>query len=296
MEAQFLDFPFHLDGRGRSAETGGDDHVRDLIYQVLFTNPGERVNRPDFGCGLTQFLFAPVDAAIVGTAEIQVRSGLQRWLGDVIGPRRVLTRIVLWWSAFTMLTGAAQGLRSLVAIRFLFGAGEAGAFPNAVRSFSQWFPARERGMANGVLVGVNPLYGLHAAMVGPLVGGIVSSTRLMVITTTAAASLTAGQSLVGVPEDRRVNALLLLATLAGAFQILFGVLGLARLTRFVSYSVTTGFLLGISVLLIVSQIPTIAGMSTGPSEKSTVATGELAAASPKPNVSAAPAPSTIALA
>jgi len=73
------------------------------------------------------------------------------WLGDVIGPRRVLTRIVLWWSAFTMLTGLAQGYRSLLAIRFLFGAGEAGAFPNAVRSFSQWFPARERGMANGVL-------------------------------------------------------------------------------------------------------------------------------------------------
>src|SRR5687767_9673073 len=73
------------------------------------------------------------------------------WLGDRLGPRRVLTRIVLWWSAFTMLTGAAQGLRSLVAIRFLFGAGEAGAFPNAERSFSQWFPARERGMANGVL-------------------------------------------------------------------------------------------------------------------------------------------------
>src|SRR3989442_15545213 len=48
------------------------------------------------------------------------------WLGDVKGPRRVLTRIVLWWSAFTMLTGAAQGLKSLVAIRFLFGAGEAG--------------------------------------------------------------------------------------------------------------------------------------------------------------------------
>jgi len=58
---------------------------------------------------------------------------------------------VLWWSAFTMLTGLAQGLRSLVAIRFLFGAGEAGAFPNVVRSFSMWFPARERGMANGVL-------------------------------------------------------------------------------------------------------------------------------------------------
>lgn len=73
------------------------------------------------------------------------------WLGDTIGPRRVLTRIVLWWSAFTALTGVAQGFRSLLVIRFLFGAGEAGAFPNAVRSFATWFPARERGMANGVL-------------------------------------------------------------------------------------------------------------------------------------------------
>src|SRR4051812_32924693 len=67
------------------------------------------------------------------------------WLGDVRGPRRVLTRIVIWWSAFTMLTGVAQGLRSLVAIRFLFGAGEAGAFPNVMRSFARWFPLRERG-------------------------------------------------------------------------------------------------------------------------------------------------------
>src|ERR687887_2747017 len=73
------------------------------------------------------------------------------WLGDVKGPRRVLTRIVLWWSAFTMLTGAARGMNSLVAIRFLFGAGEAGAFPNIARSFSQWFPRRERGRANGIL-------------------------------------------------------------------------------------------------------------------------------------------------
>ena len=73
------------------------------------------------------------------------------WLGDVKGPRRVLTRIVLWWSAFTMLTGAARGYQSLLAIRFLFGAGEAGAFPNIARSFSQWFPIRERGRANGVM-------------------------------------------------------------------------------------------------------------------------------------------------
>jgi len=73
------------------------------------------------------------------------------WRGDVAGARRVLTRIVLWWSAFTVLTGAAWSLRSLVAIRFLFGAGEAGAFPNIQRAFSRWFPARERGRANGVL-------------------------------------------------------------------------------------------------------------------------------------------------
>jgi len=73
------------------------------------------------------------------------------WLGDVIGPRKVLTRIVLWWSAFTMLTGAAVGYTSLVTTRFLFGAGEAGAFPNMSRSLSRWFPMRERGKANGVM-------------------------------------------------------------------------------------------------------------------------------------------------
>jgi MFS family permease len=85
------------------------------------------------------------------------------WLGDVRGPRRVLTRIVLWWSAFTMLTGAAQSYRSLVAIRFLFGAGEAGAFPNVARSFSRWFPAVERGRANGVL------------FLGSRIGGMLSA-------------------------------------------------------------------------------------------------------------------------
>jgi MFS family permease len=85
------------------------------------------------------------------------------WLGDTRGPRRVLTRIVLWWSGFTMLTGAAQGFASLVSIRFLFGAGEAGAFPNIARSFSRWFPRRERGTANGVL------------FLGSRIGGMLSA-------------------------------------------------------------------------------------------------------------------------
>lgn len=91
------------------------------------------------------------------------------WLGDVKGPRRILTRIVLWWSAFTMLTGAARGFASLVTIRFLFGAGEAGAFPNIARSFSRWFPARERGRANGVLFLGSRLGGMLSAPIALLV-------------------------------------------------------------------------------------------------------------------------------
>jgi len=90
------------------------------------------------------------------------------WLGDVRGPRRVLTRIVLWWSAFTMLTGAAAGYRSLTVIRFLFGAGEAGAFPNVARSFSLWFPLRERGRANGVLFLGSRLGGMLSAPIALL--------------------------------------------------------------------------------------------------------------------------------
>src|SRR5438094_2171171 len=92
-------------------------------------------------------------------------------LGDVRGPRRVLTRIVLWWSAFTMLTGAARGLNSLVAIRFLFGAGEAGAFPNVARSFSMWFPVRERGRANGMM------------FLGSRLGGMLSAPLALLLVT-----------------------------------------------------------------------------------------------------------------
>ena len=72
------------------------------------------------------------------------------WWGDRIGTRRVLTRIVCWWSAFTVLTGVAFSYSSLLAIRFLFGAGEAGALPNAARTFSRWFPRQERGTAQGI--------------------------------------------------------------------------------------------------------------------------------------------------
>ena len=115
------------------------------------------------------------------------------------------------------------------------------------------------GMANGLLVGVSPIHGLYATMLGPLVGGIASSTQRMVITTTAAASLTASQSLASIPAETRPGALFVLVALAGAFLIAFGLLGLSRLTRFISYSVLTGFLAGISILLVLSQLPTITG-------------------------------------
>jgi MFS transporter, ACS family, glucarate transporter len=73
-----------------------------------------------------------------------------RW-GDRYGSRRILTRIVLWWSFFTALTGAAWGFGSLVVIRFLFGAGEAGALPNSARVLRAWFPESSRGRAQGIV-------------------------------------------------------------------------------------------------------------------------------------------------
>ena len=71
------------------------------------------------------------------------------WWGEKIGARRVLTRIVIWWSAFTMATAGAWNYSSLLVVRFLFGAGEAGAWPNAALAFSRWIPLRERGRVQG---------------------------------------------------------------------------------------------------------------------------------------------------
>ena len=84
-----------------------------------------------------------------------------RW-GDRLGTRRVLTRISLWWSAFTALTGACTGLWMLIVTRFLFVAGEAGAFPNVARVLSRWFPDHERGRAQGVLLAASQVGGAFA--------------------------------------------------------------------------------------------------------------------------------------
>jgi MFS family permease len=134
-----------------------------------------------FACALAMVTY--LDRASIGSAQGQLRDalGLQSigdltfalsafnfayaifevptgWLGDVFGPRRTLIRIVLWWSFFTVLTGLAGlkiagitfvNLVVLAVIRFLFGMGEAGAYPNITRALHNWFPLKERGFAQG---------------------------------------------------------------------------------------------------------------------------------------------------
>ena len=101
------------------------------------------------------------------------------WLGDVFGPRRTLIRIVLWWSFFTALTGLA-GFRSaascsspfagLVAVHFLFGVGEAGAYPNITRALHNWFPPQERGLTQGFVW-----------MSGRLMGGLTALIWMLLV-------------------------------------------------------------------------------------------------------------------
>ena len=79
-----VDFPYRFDSRGRTAQASDADHIRDLIYQVLFTSPGERVMRPDFGSGLLQLVFAPNSDVLSGTTQMLVQGALQQWLGDLI--------------------------------------------------------------------------------------------------------------------------------------------------------------------------------------------------------------------
>jgi len=79
-----LDYPFHLGSDGRTAVTGNDDHIRDMIEQLLFTSPGERVNRPDFGSGLLRMVFAPNSPEVATALQFSLQADLQRWLGDLI--------------------------------------------------------------------------------------------------------------------------------------------------------------------------------------------------------------------
>ncbi|AHK27979.1 hypothetical protein OPAG_06133 [Rhodococcus opacus PD630] len=115
------------------------------------------------------------------------------------------------------------------------------------------------GMASGVLAGVSPIHGLYASLVGPVFGGMQTSTKLMVITTTSASALAAGSALAEVPDADKSSALILLTLLAGAIMIVAALLRLGRYTRFVSHSVMTGFLTGIAVNIVFGQFPDLAG-------------------------------------
>jgi len=79
-----IDYPLHFDARGRTAETTQAEHIRDLIEQVLFTAPGERVNRPTFGSGVQQLVFAPNSDALAAATQVAVQGALQQWLGEAI--------------------------------------------------------------------------------------------------------------------------------------------------------------------------------------------------------------------
>ena len=79
-----IDFPFHFDERGRTAVCDDEAHVRDMLEQLLFTNPGERVNRPEFGSGLLQLVFAPNSPELAAALQFTTRAAIQQWLGDVL--------------------------------------------------------------------------------------------------------------------------------------------------------------------------------------------------------------------
>jgi hypothetical protein len=89
-----LDYPFGFDPRGRSRLTDAGDHVRDLIEQVLFTAPGERVNRPEFGTPIKDLVFAGLSDTLVATTEQMVHGALLRWLDTVISVESVGVEVV----------------------------------------------------------------------------------------------------------------------------------------------------------------------------------------------------------
>jgi len=79
-----IDYPFHVGAGGRTAGTDDDDYLRDLVEQVLFTAPGERVNRPTFGSGILRLVFEPGGAEVATATQFLVQAALQQWLADLI--------------------------------------------------------------------------------------------------------------------------------------------------------------------------------------------------------------------
>ena len=150
------------------------------------------------------------------------------------------------------VTAAGHWLRSVRPERAHLRADMVAGLPGAISRVPD-------GMAAAVLAGVNPVQGLYASFAGPVVGGLSSNTRMMVISTTSAAALAAGSALQNVAPDQRPAAIPLLVILVGIALVGAGIARLGRYTRFVSYSVMIGFLTGISVNIVCSQIADLTG-------------------------------------
>src|SRR5687768_5627980 len=180
----------------RTTMTQTDDRGVVLDSQTQAESPSRaRYGVLFFLCTLVFILY--IDRVCIGQAEQHIRKdqGLSKtqmgWVftaftlayglfevptghwGDRRGSRGVITRIVIWWSVFTALTGAAWGFTSLLLIRFLFGAGEAGAFPNVARVVTRWFPPDKRGLARGAITTVSLLGGAASGFLAPpLIQGV----------------------------------------------------------------------------------------------------------------------------
>jgi uncharacterized protein len=79
-----LAFPYHLDDRGRTAPADSDAHIRQMLELLLLTRPGERVNRPDFGCGLLDLVFGPDSPEVAAALSVTIAAAVGQWLGDLI--------------------------------------------------------------------------------------------------------------------------------------------------------------------------------------------------------------------
>ena len=115
------------------------------------------------------------------------------------------------------------------------------------------------GLASAALAGVNPVYGLYTTISASISGSLLVSAQLMQISTTSASALIAGQAISAYPKEQRDQALFLWFMLVGLFLVIFGLLRLGRLVRFVSHAVMTGFLLGVAVVLILDQLSPLVG-------------------------------------
>ena len=117
------------------------------------------------------------------------------------------------------------------------------------------------GLASAALAGVNPVYGLYTSIASLISGSLLTSAQLMLITTTSASALTAGQAIAVYPSAQREPALFLLVGLVGVFLAVFGLLKFGRLVGFVSHAVMTGFLIGVAVVLILDQLAPLVGFN-----------------------------------